>query len=286
MRKWNKFFLFDSFKININLDRDRSFLDHERSMGGYEVNESYVNKISFLEKYFDNRYQAYNIFLQKNLSKENKILSLGSGRCISELYLLDQGYDIVCSDLEVPDCYKKSKEIFKDFKYEKFNILNHSYDRKFNSIICFSMIYLLEKKELNIFFRNAWNTLDNEGFLIVDPGGAENNFLSFFFDTIYLPLENFLIFFSSKFFNKKNFFFKKHQGYRFSNSELIKIARKNGFKFLKIEKKDFYQELRRSKIINYLIKKFPKIKNIFWIFGRFIPYIRIFKFVKINEKNN
>ena len=285
MRNWYKFFLFDNSKININLDRDQSFSDHERSMGGYETNEYYTSKKSFLEKYFNNRHQVYNIFLQQNLLKEDKVLSLGSGRCISELFLLDHGYNIICSDIEVPNCYKKSKEIFKDFKYEKLNILNHVYHKKFNSIICFSMLYLFEKKELDIFFKNTWNTLEHEGSLILDPGGAENNLFTLFYDTIYLPLETLLVFLISKFFSKKYFLFKKHQGYRFSNKELIKIAIKNGFKFLKIENKDFYQELKRSKVINFLINKFPKTKNIFWLFGRFVPYIRIFKFVKINERN-
>ena len=65
----------------------------------------------------------------------------------------------------------------------------------------------------------------------------------------------------------------------------MKIASKNGFELLKVEQSDYYQELKRSKIINFIINKFPKTKIILAIFGKFIPYVRIFKFKRINEKN-
>ena len=71
------------------------------------------------------------------------------------------------------------KKIFKDFRYEKLNILSDNLSQKFNSIICFSMLYLFEKKELEMFFKKTNNALEPNGLLIVDPGGAENNFFSF-----------------------------------------------------------------------------------------------------------
>ena len=271
--------------MDTNLKKDKDFSEHEKSMGGYDANAHYRNKSLFLQKYLTDRYHVYFTFLKKNLLKEYKILSLGSGRCISELLLLDFGYNITCSDMEIPRCYEQSKKIFKDFRYEKLNILSDNLSQKFNSIICFSMLYLFEKKELEIFFKKTNNALEPNGLLIVDPGGGENNFFSFICDQIYLPFESFLVFLFSKFSKKKYFLFKKHQGYRFSNNELMKIASKNGFELLKVEQSDYYQELKRSKIINFIINKFPKTKIILAIFGKFIPYVRIFKFKRINEKN-
>ena len=48
MRNWHKFFLFKNSNININLEKDKSYFDHERSMEGYNENEYYKNKELFL----------------------------------------------------------------------------------------------------------------------------------------------------------------------------------------------------------------------------------------------
>ena len=112
MRNWHKFFLLKNSKIDMNLERDQNYFDHERSMGGYSENDYYKNKELFSEKYFNNRYKFYNIFIKGNLFKKDKILSVGSGRCISELFLLNDGYNITCSDMEIPKCYEASKKFF------------------------------------------------------------------------------------------------------------------------------------------------------------------------------
>ena len=285
MRNWYKFFLHKDSKIGINLERDQKFSDHEKSMGGYEANKYYKNKNLFFEKYLNGRYKTYYNFLKKNLTKKSNVLSLGSGRCVAELSLLDSGYNIICSDIDIPNCYEQSKKIFRHFKYEKLNILKDELTQKFNSIISLSMIYSFKKEELEIFFNKINESLEFNGLLIIDPGGGEDNFFSLIYDKIYLPTEHFLVFAILKLSKKKYFFFKKNQGFRFSNRELIIIAKKNGFEFVRIEESDYYQELTRSKIANFMIRKFPKTKFFLKIFGRFLPYVRIFKFKKINEKN-
>ena len=147
------------------------------------------------------------------------------------------------------------------------------------------MIYLFEEKNLEIFFKKISNLLENEGLLIVDPGGSEANLFSLIYDKIYLPIENYLVFLLSKLFGRQYFLFKKHQGYKFTNKELINIAKNNGFEFLKIEESDYELEFSRSKLLGFLMKKFPLTKSIFNLFGKFLPYVRIFSFKKINEKN-
>ena len=67
------------------------------------------------------RFKEYDKFLKNNLKKD--IISIASGRCINELALKNNGFDIDCSDLGVPESYKKSKKLFGNFKYMKFNIL-------------------------------------------------------------------------------------------------------------------------------------------------------------------
>ena len=285
MRSWHKFFLSKNSEIDMNLAGDQTYFDHERSMDGYNENKYYKNKELFSETYFNNRYKSYTIIIKKFLSKKNKILSIGSGRCISELTLLNDGYNIICSDMEIPNCYKASKKIFCNYEYQKLNILEENLNQKFNSVICFSMIYLFQEKDLEIFFKRISNLLENEGLLVVDPGGSEANLFSLIYDKIYLPTESYLVFLLSKLFGRQYFLFKKHQGYKFANKELIKIAKKNGFEFLQIDESDYELEFSRSKLLCFLMRKFPKTKGIFNLFGKLLPYVRIFTFKKISEKN-
>jgi|TARA_B100001964_G_scaffold49769_1_gene55994 hypothetical protein len=284
MRIWHKLFLIKDSKININLKKDQSYFDHERSMGDYNENEYYKSQEIFLKKYSNSRYQLYTTFIKEHLPKTDKILSIGSGRCVPELLLLNDGYNIVCSDIEIPNCYEASKKIYSNFEYKKLDILSESLDQKFNSMLCFSMIYLFEKKELEIFFKKIHNSLESNGFLILDPGGGEDIMFSYFYDNIYLTIESWLILLISKLFRRKYFLFKKHQGYRFSNRELIKFAKENGFEFIEIKEGEYNIEFTRSKIFSFLMKKFPITKTIFNVCGKFFPYVRIFKFRKINEK--
>ena len=285
MRKFNKFFLSKNSEVSMNLKKDQSYFDYKRTMDDYNENEYYKNKELFLEKYLVEQYKSYNYFVKKHLLKKERILSIGSGRCIPELPLINDGYNIICSDMEIPKCYEASKKIFCDYKYKKLNILKDSLDEKFNSVICFSVIYSFQKKELEIFFKKIYNSLEFNGLLIFDPGGCEDNLFSFIYNEIYLPIESYLIFLLSKLFGRQYFLFKKHNGYRFSNKELIKLAKENGFEFFRIYESDYQQEFYRSKLLSLLMRKFTITKSIFSIFGRLFPYVRIFKFKKINEKN-
>ena len=74
---------------------------------------------------------------------------------------------------------------------------------------------------------------------------------------------------------------KKHQGYKFSNKELISIIKKNGFNLVSLEENDYLQELERSKLFSYIMVKFPNTKKIFEKIGKFFPYLRMLKFKKI-----
>jgi len=285
MRSWYKFFLIKNSKIDINLKRDQNYYDFEKSMDGYGENEHYQTKQSFYNKYFDDRCKIYYNFLKKNLFKKNTILSLGSGRCAPELSLIDEGYQIICSDMEVPAFYDISKKIFGNYQYKKLNVLKDKLNDRFDSIICLSMIYSLEENELGILFNKNFHCLEKNGLFILDPGGCEDNLFSLMYDKIYLFVEIYLISLIYKLFGKKFSVIKKHQGYRFTNKEIIKIGQDNGFQFLEVHESNYLLEFSRSKILSFLMNKIPMTKKILKIFGRLCPYVRMFKFKKINEKN-
>ena len=94
--------------------------------------------------------------------------------------------------------------------------------------------------------------LEKDGVLIIDFGGSEDNYFSFFFHEIYLVFEAYLIYFCQKFFERYWVQVHENHGYRRKNKEIFKIAEKCGFKFLGYDEFDHTSELQRSSIIEKL----------------------------------
>ena len=102
---------------------------HAQAIGNTHANEFYRNKDIFFEQYLlDNeKKKRYNHILRKYLHKNDDILSIGSGRCINELYLIDRGYKITCSDVGDLAAKDAPKKLFPMFKYDKINISDEGY---------------------------------------------------------------------------------------------------------------------------------------------------------------
>ena len=82
-------------------------------------------------------------------------------------------------------------------------------------------------------------------------------------------------------FNKKiGFKFDYNFGYRWKNSEIIKLANKFGYNFVSVDEYDYITELERSVLIRKIIEYFPITKKFFSFIGKKIPYIRMFRFKK------
>ena len=62
-------------------------------------------------------------------------MSIGSGQCVNEMFLVKKKYNLICSDLEVPNCYHSLKKLFGNFEYKKLNILSNPSEESFDSII-------------------------------------------------------------------------------------------------------------------------------------------------------
>lgn len=101
MREWYKYSLDPSNKGRILLPIDHSFCDHEKAMGGYKSDAAYTSKSTFFNKYFfgyhGGRLEYYDNFLRKHLGKNLDTISIASGRCANELYLMEDDYRITCS---------------------------------------------------------------------------------------------------------------------------------------------------------------------------------------------
>lgn len=265
---------------------DQSYCEHARAMGKYNADDAYKSKSDLFNRYFFNyqqsRLEYYYIFLKKHLNKEEDILSVASGRCINELYLMEEGYKITCSDIEIPDAYKETKALFPDFEYIKYNVLSGPTCQKYNGIICLSLIYLFDEKQLNRFFRNVSESLTIGGHLVLDSAGSPNNLLSYIIHDIILKYEMMLMRIVKLISERKWYgFITKDNGYRRTDKEIIGAARQAGLELTDKENYAFLTEFRRSYLLNRAIKHCSICKRVFSIIGKNIPYIRMFNFKKI-----
>ena len=108
-------------------------------MGGYEKNAAYENKDAFFQKYYFNyhlgRLGDYSNFLRKHIEKTDEVSSVGSGRSASELYLLEDGYNIVCSDLCRLPCHEETKKLFPDYRFCTLNILEGPAENRYDGLV-------------------------------------------------------------------------------------------------------------------------------------------------------
>lgn len=81
-----------------------------------ERQQYYADKDSFFRRFFygEVRIGDYDTFIRKRVKKSEEILSIGSGRCANELMLMEDGYDLVCSDLESPYFIQAALELFPE----------------------------------------------------------------------------------------------------------------------------------------------------------------------------
>lgn len=289
MRKWYKY-NFDTIQFGVRREpMDANYADHGLAMNGYDPDESYESKDAFFCRYyFDYHYKRlenYDEFIRLNVKRDDSILSIASGRCANELALIDEGYNIVCSDLEKPECYENTLKLFPTFKFEELNILNATDGKKYDVVLCLSLIYLFDDYKLNIFFENVYNSLKPNGRLILDSAGSPDNFLSYLINDIYLKYEISALRIAFAVLKKKRQgIIIKHHGYRRKDNEIVNAAQCNGFKFKLLEKKDyaFLTEFRRSMFFNKLVQKGFVSEKIFSAIGKHVPYIRMFNFSKIS----
>ena len=230
MKKWNKIVIDNSNKITkIYNDKNFKEFSEDAEIGGYNSIENYSSKKNFFDFYLKNIYLTWHNYLKDNLNPEVKTLSIASGRGINELALISDNFDIVCSDLEIPQCYEESKKLFGDFHYNRFNVLTDNISDKFNNIFALSFFYIFSQSEIEKIFYKIHNILKKDGTFILDFGGCEDNLFSFFFNHIFLTVEAYFIYYLTKPFNKKIGLKIDHNfGYRWKNHEIIALANKIG----------------------------------------------------------
>jgi SAM-dependent methyltransferase len=291
MREWYKYFIDPSQQGKVLLPLDQTFEDHAQAIGGYGSDPACLSKSDFFDEYFwgyhYGRLEYYDDFLRRYLSKNDQILSIASGRCANELYLLEDGYRIICSDLQLSEANKETQRLFGNYEFLEINILEDEIDRQFDAVICLSLIYLFNNNELDLFFRKVNNLLKPGGRLLLDSAGSPDNFLSYLILDILLKSEAEIKWAIKSLLSRKKLgFIIKHHGYRRTDAEIIASAAKSGFEMIGHGDYAFLNEFRRSSLLDRIIKSSSLAENIFEKLGKNIPYIRMFNFQKMELGEN
>jgi hypothetical protein len=286
MRKWFKFSLKLDSEADAVIAKDNSFEQHKNAMGGYNTDDSYISKTSFFEKYYHGfhfgRLENYNTFLRKHIQKNEKLLSIASGRSANELFLLEDGFDITCSDLSKLPCYDDTLKLFSGYKFYELDIINSSAESRYDGILALSLVYLFDDDQLDQFFRNINSSLNNEGYLILDSAGSPDNLISYLFNDLYLRFELSLFCLLNYIKNlgrKRYRVVAKHHGYRRSDNDFIQIAERNGFSFILREDYSFLNDFKRSILLSKLADV-PILRDVLNCLGKRMPYSRLFLFKK------
>jgi len=288
MRNWYKYAIDSNQKSENTLPLDNSHTEHFISLGGFNTDGSYETKEAFYNKYFFNYHQGrlehYDNFLRKYLTKNQTILSIASGRSANELRLLDDGFDVYCSDIYQFSWINETKKLWPNYQFFLLDISKNPSAQQYDTLIVLSLIYLFDEEQLDEFFKNVFQSLNKQGYLILDSAGSPDNLGSYFIHDILVKIEIYLISIVKSLagLGKKRFrVIKKHHGYRRTNDEIKKIAEKNGFSIvLEVENYAFLTEFRRSRTLSLIIK-IPFMEPFFRLLGIKIPYVRMFLFKKI-----
>jgi SAM-dependent methyltransferase len=289
MRKWYKYWVSPcSDKKDNYINVATSFEEHSNAMGGYLPDENYNDKIRFFKKWLFESHEDillnYDNFLRKYLNKGDAVLSIASGRCVNELFILEDGFNITCSDMGIPQSNQATKSLFPNYQFYILNIIDNPAPRKYDAIICLSLICIFDNNSLERFFQNVYDSLVPGGYLILDSAGSPDNLLSHFLHEYILWFEATLRqLYKTVRYHRKHKVITEHFGYRRTNQDIIESAAKCGFELSKSEDYAFLFDFKRSGFLRRLINNSSHFERWFYALGKNIPYTRMFKFKKINE---
>ena len=207
MRNWIKYHLDYSTVNVVNRPQEYTLPGQTNEMGYDKGGLEYENTDNFFQKYFysyhSGRLLNYDKFLRKHIKKSYKVLSIASGRSANELKLLEDGYNVTCSDIVKLPSYECTKKLFPEYKFFTLDILKQPSDRKYDCLLSLSFIYLFNDEQLDIFFHNLSKSCKKNGYLILDSAGSPDNLLSYFIHDIIVKYETSLTRLFRNMFKKK-----------------------------------------------------------------------------------
>jgi hypothetical protein len=287
IREWYLYFDTPIKNLKNTIIIDTTYSEHASQMGGYSENKSYQNKDNFFKDFLfrDPRLLIYNDFILKYVKNGDKLISFGCGRCINEAFLLDKGYNVMCSDIGNLPTLNAMQQLFPNFKFEVANVLdeNKKYETSFNGVLCLGILYIFNDEQLNTLFQNCNKMLYRDGYLILDSAGSPNSILAHLFHDVFFKLEARLFAITKTIILRERYGVEIHKrGYRRNTNTIIECAKSNGFDLVANENYEFVEDLGRGHIFAFLTHiKF--IRPLLSKFTILMPYSRLFIFKKISN---
>lgn len=282
MRLWNKFEVIEL--QSINKESQQGFARYAAQMNGYQPDDHYKSKSDFFDRYLKEeskgRLLIYDRFLRKHLQKSMTILSTASGRAANELSLTQDGYQIVCSDLEHPDCLAATQKLFGEIDYQKINVLDPYEGPRYDAVISLSLIYNFDDQQLESYFENIARMMKEDAIFILDYVGSSDNFLSYLFHDVFLKMEAYFLASHQRLrHHQKSRVEKVFHGYRRTNQDIQRAAQKAGLTLVDYEEDgpliDFYRSLVLCRLMKY-----KWVRGTLNMIGKKMPYVRMGCFKK------
>lgn len=255
-------------------------------MEGYLPDGGYQTKSAFFAQHLraHPRLLAYDRYLHTRLQRGEKVLSVASGRCANELYLMFAlDCDITCSDLREPPCIPATKSLFPSLKFIALDVMRDDPPDTYDTVLSLGLIYAFDDRQLDQFFSFVWRALRPKGRLLLDSAGSPDNFLSYLLHDLFLPTEAALL---SAVRTIRHLHLHRVQGtphgYRRTLEDIEKSAAKAGFFVKDVHEDGFDIDLRRGIVLNRLGTTRMGTEILTRI-GRHMPYTRMMQLVRADD---
>lgn len=301
MRKWFKYRVI--FKDNASCGQEFDFSAdpiventlneaiNSNAGKGHPIQEFFKNykksavKLDRTKKYIASdkeafsRLDIYRDFLfRKIMAREGNIFSIGSGACINELILAENGFDVTASDItDSPNRLLSSTgRPIKFFVFDACQDIPSELIGRYDYAIALGVFYLFDNAQLPRVFENCRKILKAGGELILDFGGARENTATWLIDEVLCKCESILRVLNNSLKRKKCAIQKTFHGFRRTDREIIAIAEKSGFSLKELFTADCVTELSKSVFLSCIFGMGAPCRLILRGIGKSIPYVRLF----------
>ena len=289
MEKWHKYSVVPGDGSVVRVALDLSYQVQSELMGWYHPTDAYSSKDAFRKFYLQGRYVIWDEYIRQNITKENSVFSIASGRCINELLLREEGYRFDCSDLAVPDCYEHNQRLFGPYSYVPLDIVNAAPPAgRYDTVLCLSLIYLFDDASLRRFFSHVAEALPVGGRLILDSSGSEQSLLGILYYRGFLKGEAYANYWTRRLAAALGLSQQRwslvvhHHGYRRKSREIAALARESGLHLVRQKNYDPLTDIQRSPLLCRLSQQPGGLvtKALVRTIGQRLKYIRMFTFEK------
>jgi hypothetical protein len=275
VRRWTKYYVSDSRERHTRPD------DYAQ-MDGYGAGPGYATRRDFFAVHLHSqeRLVACEHYLADRISAEDRVLSVASGRCATELHLQEAiGCSIVCSEREVLPCLAATKALFPELEFRVIDVLGEPPPDKFDIVISLSLIYAFDDRQLSHFFGFVSKALEPGGKLILDFVGAPDNAATYIFHDLYLPVEAAVAAAALTLKHRQLFgVARQAHGYRRTCEDVNRIAQACGFVMSDYWEGAFTTDFERSLVLSRMSRASPAVNRALSKVGRVMPYVRIATF--------